>query len=86
MGSKNAAISDCIRYLFWVNCDVIAIKYLPPPVGGGKYLFQFSIEVVNSLAEQVVTGIATEDTVVAVCIDQLAEVLVSLHQRLDILR
>ena len=25
MGSKNAAISDCIRYdLFWVNCDVIA--------------------------------------------------------------
>ena len=55
------------------------------------YLFTFlSFHLFNkeihALSEQVVTGVATIDAVVAIGIYQLAEVLVSLHQCLGIFR
>ena len=42
------------------------------------------VEEVYALAEQMVTGVATIDAVIAIGIDQLAEVLVGLHQCLNI--
>ena len=39
---------------------------------------------IYSLTEQVVSRISAKDTVVAIGIDQLPEILVSLHQRLHI--
>ena len=48
-------------------------------------ILQFFLKEVQALAEEVVTGVAAKDAVIAVGIDQLTEVLVGLHQRLDIL-
>ena len=47
-------------------------------------LLQVLVEEVYALAEEVVAGVASTDDVVAVCVDQLAEVFVGLHECLDI--
>ena len=39
-----------------------------------------TVKEVHALTEQMVTGVATKDAVVAVSIDQLLEILVGLHQ------
>ena len=42
-------------------------------------LFQMRCKEIHALAEQVVTGVATKDAVVAIGVDQLLEILVGLH-------
>jgi len=46
---------------------------------------QRTVEEAQTLAEQVVASVPAVDAVVAVRVDQLTEVLVSLHQRLGVL-
>jgi hypothetical protein len=48
------------------------------------FLFQHSVEVIDGLAKQVITGVAAEDAMVAVSIYQLTEIFVGLHKSLDI--
>lgn len=51
-----------------------------------RRLLQFSHKEVGDLTQQMVTGIASIDTMVAVGIVEFAEILVSLYQRLCILK